>query len=272
LGATGKIGRSVVKQLLEMKSIDMTVVALVRDYDKAVQVLYDDFVVASKGNKKGPQLQIVEGNLVPPEELPGFVENTEEEDLWLETAQSAANFYGTRTEEYDNRDMLPDVNEALEEAIKDCTTVISCVGSVRPTNLWTDILARPFWRLLRSDVSRWCQDGRHPYYVHYVSTRKALGFAEREQLRREAAASAIAEEAEDVVETKSISVPKIRFIRISDLCVGHKPWGFVPLITNVFQSVIFRYQEMAEQLLDQSTMVETVVLRPGDLVDEERVS
>ena len=45
LDASGKIGRLVVKQLLEMKSIDMTVVALVHDYDEAVQVLYDDLVV-----------------------------------------------------------------------------------------------------------------------------------------------------------------------------------------------------------------------------------
>lgn len=268
LGATGKVGRLVVKQLLEMKSIEMTVVAFVRDYDKAVHVLYDDLVLAK--NKGGPKLQIVKGDLVPPEELPGFVENTEEEQAWLEKAESAAKFYDGKMNDYDNREFLPDVNEALEDAIKDCTTVISCVGSVRPTNLWTDILARPLWRLLRPDVSKWCQDRRHPYYVHYASTRKALGYAEREQLRREAAATALAE-AEDL-DPDEIHIPKIRFIRVSDLCVGQKPWHFVPLVTNIIQSVVFRYQEMAEQILDQSPHVETVVLRPGDLVDEERVS
>lgn len=28
---------------------------------------------------------------------------------------------------------------------------------------------------------------------------------------------------------------------------------------------------MTERLLDQSTLLETIILRPGDLVDEERV-
>lgn len=270
LGATGKIGRLVVRQLLEMPSIDMTVVALVRDADKAIRVLSDDYVVA-KRNKGGPKLQIVQGDLVPPEELPGFVEHTEEEIIWREKAQTAADYFGNHVKEYDNREDLPDVNEALEDAIKDCTTVISCVGSVRPTNLWTDVMARPLSRLLRPDVSKWCKDGRHPFYVHYASTRKALGYAEREQLRREAAAIALAE-ADGVDLDDMIQVPKIRFIRISDLCVGHKPWHFVPLVTNIIQSVVFRYQEMAEELLDRSVHVETIVLRPGDLVDEERVS
>jgi hypothetical protein len=271
LGATGKVGRLVVKQLLEMTSIDMTVVAFCRNYDKAISVLYDDMVVAKQGSNKGPRLQIVEGDLVPPEELPGFCDDdSEDEQVWMDMAQSASQFYGTSVKEYDNREMLPEINEALQDAIKDCTTVISCVGSVRATNVWTDFLARPFSRLLRPDVSTWCKDGRHPYYVHYVSTRKALGYAEREQLRREAAAMALAE-SEDL-EVDELSVPRIRFVRISDLCVGHKPWHFVPLVTNVIQSVVFRYHEMAEQLLDQSTMVETIVLRPGDLVDEERVS
>ena len=272
LGASGRIGRLVVKQLLEMKSVDMTIVALVRDYDKAVKVLYDDGeFAAARSSKKGPKLQIVQGDLVPPEDLPGFAGyDPDEEEVWLAKAESASKFYdGTTVKDYDNRDDLPDINESLEYAIKHSTTIISCVGSVRPTNIWTDVLARPFTRLLRPDVSRWCNDNRHPYYVHYASTRKALGYAEREQLRREAAAEAIEEER---MSDEKISVPKIRFIRISDLCVSQKPWDFVPLLTNIMRSVVFRYQEMAEQLLDQSALVETVVLRPGDLVDEERVS
>lgn len=272
LGATGRTGRLVVRQLLEKESVDMTIVAFVRDYDKAIRVLYDDILVA-RANKKGPELQIVEGDLVPPEELPGFcAENTEDEQVWREAADSAARYFGNKIGDYDNRELLPDINESLEEALKGCTTVISCLGSFRPTNLWTDVLARPFWRILRPDVSGWCNDSRHPYYVHYTSTRKALGCAEREQRRREAAAAALAENSKGDDESgQEVSVPRIRFIRISDLACSQRPWYFVPLVTNVVQSVVFRYHEMAEQLLGSSNLVETVVLRPGDLVDDERV-
>ncbi|CAJ1943116.1 unnamed protein product [Cylindrotheca closterium] len=265
LGATGRVGRHVIRQLLETGSKDMTIVALVRDYDKAIRLFYDDCIFA----RKGPSLQIVQGNLVPREELPGFSEEDADEEIFFQQkAASAAKFYGTNVSEYDNRELLPSLNEALESCIIDATSIISCVGSVRPTNLWHDVLARPLWRLLRSDVSKWCNDPRHPYYVHYLSTRKALAFAEREQRKREAAAMAIIEG--DEKEMDPIVVPRIRFIRISDLCVGARPWHFVPLVTNMVQSVVFRYQEMTERMLDQSTLVETVILRPGDLVDEER--
>ena len=88
-------------------------------------------------------------------------------------------------------------------------------------------------------------------------------------MRREAAAAVLAEESEEDDDNNNV-VPRIRFIRISDLCVGFKPFHFVPLVTNIIQSVVFRYQEMTEQLLDQSTAVETVILRPGDLTDDER--
>lgn len=273
LGATGRIGRNVVRQLMETKSVDMEIVAFVRSSDKAIRVLYEDQVVVPGGgksqNKRGPQLQIIEGDLVPPEELPGFVrDDTEDEQQWKETAKSAAGFYGNKVKDYDNREMLPDVNESLKDAIRDCTTIISCVGSVRRTHLWHDVLARPFVRLLKADVSSWCNDARHPFYVNYASTRKALGYAEREQVRREAAATAVAE-SEDL-DLNDIYVPRIRFIRISDLCVGYCPWDIVPVVANAVHSLTFRYQEMAEQLLEESSLVETVILRPGDLVDEER--
>mmetsp|Transcript_16979 Transcript_16979/g.41381 ORF Transcript_16979/g.41381 Transcript_16979/m.41381 type:complete len:571 (-) Transcript_16979:95-1807(-) len=265
LGATGRVGRHVVRQLLETGGKDMTIVALVRDYDKAIKLFYDDCIFA----RKGPSLQIVQGNLVPREELPGFSEQDPNEEVFFQQkAESAAKFYGTNVSEYDNREMLPSLNEALESCIVDATTIISCVGSVRPTNLWHDVLARPLWRLLRSDVSKWCKDPKHPYYTNYLSTRKALTLAEREQRKREAAVMALVED--DEKNKDPVVVPKIRFIRISDLCVGQKPWNFVPLVTNMMQSVVFRYQEMAERMLDQSTLLETIILRPGDLVDEER--
>lgn len=276
LGATGRIGRNVIRQLMEMKSVDMEIVAFVRNYDKAIRVLYDDRVAMSGGGsgnsnkqKRGPKLQIVEGDLVPPEELPGFVhDDTEDEHHWKETAGAAADYYGNKVNDYDNRELLPNINESLEDAIRDCTTIISCVGAVRRTHLWHDVLERPLVRLLRADVSSWCGDGRHPFYVNYASTRKALGYAEREQLRREAAATTLAEA--EGLDLDEIYVPRIRFIRISDLCVGHRPWDIVPVVANAFHSLVFRYHDMAERLLEDSSLVETVIIRPGDLVDEER--
>jgi hypothetical protein len=278
LGASGKVGRLVVQQLLE-SNVDMTVVAFVRDYDKACRVLYDDILVTKrsktgpggKGRSRGPNLQIVEADLVPPEELPGYED--EEETSWRKRAKSAASFYRNSVENYDDRDQISEgvqVNEALQEAVKGCTAIISCVGSVRPTNLWTDILERPILRLLRKDVSRWCKDARHPYYVNFASTRKALNYAEREQLRREAALTVSDSDDTQASTKEKESVPRIRFIRISDLCLASQPWSFVPLVTNTMHSMVFRYQDMAERLLEASSLIETVVLRPGDLVDEDR--
>lgn len=274
LGASGRIGRLVVRQLLDMKSLDATIIACTRHYDKACKVLYDDLSLASSSSsssKKGPRLRIVQADLVPPEELPGYLDH--DEDEWRQRAESAAQFFNTSMSDYDNRDESPvivDANEALQEAIQDCTTIISCVGSVRPTNIWTDLLARPLVRWLRPDVSKWCRDPRHPYYVQFASTRKLLGFAEREQLRRETAVE-MALEDEDEVRDEPVVVPKIRYIRISDNCLSQPVWEMVPLLTNIFRSMIFRYHDMAERLLASSTLVDTVTLRPGDLVDDERV-
>jgi hypothetical protein len=139
---------------------------------------------------KGPKLQIVLGDLIPPEELPAYKDD--EKRAWLKRATSAAKLYRTDVTDYDNRDEGndPEPDEGLAEAIRGCT-IISCVGSVRQTNLWTDFLARPVWRLMRKDVSDWYNDPRHPFYVHFHTTRKALHTAEREQLRREATAAVV---------------------------------------------------------------------------------
>jgi hypothetical protein len=313
LGASGRIGRRVVRQLLERPGLDATIVACCRDYDKACRVLYDDLLVLAshfRGDRgggrprKGPRLQIVQLDLVPPQELPGYSYNEEgaDEAEWRRRASSAAKFYRNSMKEYDDRDPSPILpapsgvvnNEALQDAIRGCTAIVSCVGAVRPTHLWSDILSRPVVRLLRPDVSSWCKDSRHPYYVHYRSTRKVLACAEREQLRREAAAAAAAAEPsasrnknrrlhpssrteDDGLEEENErevpptpKVPRIRFVRISDLCVSQPPWALVPWVVNVFWSLVFRYQDMAEQLLASSSVLETVVIRPGDLVDEIR--
>jgi hypothetical protein len=271
LGASGKIGRRVVKKFLEIEnSDDMLVVGVVRNYDKAIHVLYDDLVLAKP--KKGPRLQIIEGDLVPQEDLPAtsrFDDDDEEEEQWKLRAKSASSFYGNKVEDYDNRHLLPDANEALEEAIKDASIIISCVGDVRKMNLWSDAIARPFLRLLKKDVSGWCRDKSHPFYVHYATTRKALGYAEREQIRRQA--SLVADAEAQGVDPSNVQAPRVRFLRISDNSVAQPPWHFIPLVTNTMHSMVFRYQEMAENLLSRSELVDSVVIRPGDLVDDERV-
>jgi hypothetical protein len=272
LGASGLIGRLVVRQLLDMSHLDVTIVAFVRDYDKACRVLYDDLLVASS-QKRGPKLQIVQGDLVPLEDLPGYNGFEEEEQAWLKSKESAdASFEKNVKDDFDlkeSSDVGPD--EALREAIRDCSTIISCVGAVRRTNLWTDFLARPLWRLLRSDVRGWCSDARHPFYTHFHSTRKVLDLAEREQMRREAAAAYDNEDNDcSGADKEKRIVSRIRFIRISDLCVAQAPWNFVPVLTNILHSMVFRYQDMAERVLESSSLIETVILRPGDLVDEER--
>jgi len=265
LGATGRTGRHVIKKLLDI-GIEMEIVAIVRDLDKAIRVLCEEEALV---RVKGPKLTIVQGDLVPPEELPGFDPDKEEDEIrWRETAKSAADFYNNSVDDYDNREMAPDINESLQDAIRDCTTIISCVASVRRTHIWHDVVARPFFRLLKADVSSWCKDGRHPFYVNFVSTRKALGYAEREQVRREAAVATMAEE--QGLDPEEIFVPRIRFIRISNLCVTYRPWHIESLVANSVNSIAFRYQEMTEQLLEDSSSVETVILRPGDLTDEER--
>ncbi|GAX13417.1 hypothetical protein FisN_34Lh016 [Fistulifera solaris] len=266
LGATGKIGRLVVRQLLETNG-EATIVAVVHDYDKACRVLYDDLITVNK--KKQPALQIVEANLVPPEELPGYRdtdEEEEEEEEWRKRASSAAAFYGTSIQDYNNQHAYP-ADEVLEDAIRGCTAIISCVGSVRPTNLWTDFLL--LWRVWRKDVSAWCSDARHPYYVHYRSTRKALALAEKEQLRRQSLQTL---QEDDTLKRKTDNkVPsRIRFVRISDLCLQQQPWHFVPLLTNIMHSMVFRYQDMTEQLLQSCNLIDTIILRPGDLSDDER--
>ncbi|KAL7579788.1 hypothetical protein ACA910_021922 [Epithemia clementina (nom. ined.)] len=293
LGATGKVGRLVIRQLLESSELQAgaTVVAFCRDYDKACRVLYDDLVVANN-QRRGPKLQIIQGDLLSKDEVcsaPSKTNSNDDDDddddnvdesEWLQRAKSAAAFYGTAVSSYndgktssDNDD--DDGNQALRDAIAGCSAIISCVGSVRPTNAWTDFVVRPLIRLLRKDVSGWCSDARHPYYTTYISTKKAVEFAEEEQKRRQVAFEAHnkgngSEEGQTEEYSQQPGPPRIRFVRISDLALEQKPWHLVPLVANVLHSMVFRYQDMAEQVLEESKLLDTVVIRPGDLVDDER--
>ena len=60
---------------------------------------------------------------------------------------------------------------------------------VREISLLAGLLCAAPLALVSTDVSDWCKDARHPYYIHFCSTRKALRLAEREQKQREAAAA-----------------------------------------------------------------------------------
>lgn len=270
LGASGRIGRLVVQQLMERKDIDMTVIAFVRDLGKANWALFDEMLVPRYVKKKGPELQLVLGDLVPPQEMASFTDREEEKD-WKRRATSASKYFGNKMKDYDNREYMPESNEALEEAISGASTIISCVGAVRLSNVWTDYIC--FWRLFRHDVSKWCRDPKHPYYVHYESTRKALDYAEREQLKQDQARRNETEVDDDnrVATKKKKQAPdRIRFIRISDLVLSKNPYTFIPVFTNMIQSMVFRYQDMAERVLEESSLVDTVILRPGDLTDADR--
>ena len=252
----------------------MTVVAFVRDLGKANWALFDEMLVPRYVKKKGPELQLVIGDLVPREEMARFYDREEEKD-WKRRAKSAARFFGTKVKDYDNRELIPECNEALQEAIQGASTIISCVGATRFSNVWSDYVC--FWRLFQRDVSKWCRDPKHPYYVHYQSTRKALDYAEREQWKRDQARRETKGENDKGVTNKEgtsmeQTPDRIRFIRISDLVLSKSPWTFVPVFTNMLQSMVFRYQDMTERLLEESSLVDTVILRPGDLTDEERVS
>ncbi|KAL7522566.1 hypothetical protein ACHAWX_007579 [Stephanocyclus meneghinianus] len=212
---------------------------------------------------------------------------------------------------------------ALAEAIAGSTALVSCVGSCCPTNFWTDYIRVPIMRILRRDVSKWCSDRNHPYYVHYLTTRRILEEAEKEQRRREAwmefererakleeqlekkrtmheekgFESSIAREFErkrhnlgkvdsyynsvlfvDLMAENNSTMPlklaamtdRIKFIRISDVNVGRNPWRLGNVLANVFRSLVFRYEDMGEKLLKQSQLVDTIVLRVGDVTGEER--
>lgn len=307
MGATGGVGRHVVRQLMST-NVDMTVVAFCRNYDKALETLYegagdtddDDRGGASgrslvqRKSKRGPKLEIVVGDLVDRSSV--FNYKDEEDEIEVEfnstTLASVRRYYGddAADEVYKaspkrNAEETADAHEALKQAIKDCTAIISCVGTVRPTNPWTDYVMNPL-RIFRK-ASRWCSDPRHPYYVNYQSTREALALAEEEQERRnveiekfEQAEEEMAREAAKMgrsyVPANGRSNPKkgpvelIKFVRISDLAVSIRPWEVVSLFTNIGRSLVFRDQEKCEILLENSKLIDTVTLRPGDLIDTPR--
>mmetsp|Transcript_7674 Transcript_7674/g.12027 ORF Transcript_7674/g.12027 Transcript_7674/m.12027 type:complete len:537 (-) Transcript_7674:1-1611(-) len=286
LGASGRIGRCVVQQLLDRKDLDITIVAVVRNLSRTHKALFDEEYLVPRitvPRKHGPSLKLVLGDLVPPTSLPKA--RKEEEKDWKRRARSATNFFkGTSIADYDNISQNPlEENLTLEEALKDASVVISCVGAVRPS--WNDLLWGGGIRLLfPGKIRKWCNDARHPFYIHYETTRQALEYLEKMQSQKDEAAAA----AKDEDEKQKLSLTttgenqskqqqldknrRVRFIRVSDLMLSRPAWSFVAIWTNLFQSMVFRYQDMTERILQESPYIDTITLRPGDLTDEDRDS
>ena len=204
LGASGRIGRRVLKKLLA-SGIDLDVVAFVRSRDRLDQVLYDeeDVVVGTMSNNKaGPKLHVVEADVVSRRDVFRKTFETDDEteqlDNWVTKAktyfQSRGWSYANSTEIHsleDDEKVESDVEiiesgeEALREAVSGSTVIISCLNTLRASGIWSDFLRVPFVRVFRTDASMWCGDGTHPYYVNYLSTKKVLQFAEEEQRKRD---------------------------------------------------------------------------------------
>lgn len=284
LGSTGKVGRRVIRQLMALET-DMTIVAFVRDYERACDVLYDELII--ERTSKGPKLQLVVMDLVPPSYVAGFKPEREKEDDEddndeEEYSVSASRFYKNDIKEYDYRaskeDDAIDLDPylPLKDAISNATAVISTIGTVRTTVPFIDYLLKP-WRIFLSP-GKWCQDPRHPYYVNYMVHKIVLQHAEEAQRQRNREVRLwnnnqkrkASKETQKNVDSKVKKHDKIRVVRISDHCVANPAYGLVNVVTNIFRSLVFRYQEKCEKLLSSSTLVDTIILRPGDLVDDIR--
>lgn len=268
LGSTGRIGRLIIRKLMAIP--DITVVAFARDYDRACEVLYDE--LTTQNNEVNLQLKVVD--LVPDQFVAGYESTDDDDDE--EFAVSASRFYQNDIEEYGSRSRKDDEFDLnpylkLQDAMTNATAIISTVGTVRTTLPFADYVFKP-WRIFTSP-EKWCKDKRHPYYVNYMFHQKLLEYAEEEQRRRnkiwrtwEASKSV-----NDNLEEESVKkVDKLRIIRISDLCLAAPAWNFVTVMTNICRSLVFRYQEKCEKLLLSSNLVDVIILRPGDLVDNVR--
>jgi hypothetical protein len=270
LGSTGRIGRLIIRKLIAVP--DVTVVAFARDYDKACEVLYDE--LTDQNSHVNLQLKIMD--LVPKQFVAGYKPSDEEDDDDEEFAVSASRFYqndieeyGLRSKKHDDIDLNPYLT--LQDAMKNATAVISTVGTVRTTVPFADYIFKP-WRIFTSP-EKWCKDKKHPYYVNYMFHKKLLEYAEEEQRRRNKIwrtweASRSVDDGTD--EESMTNVDKLRIIRISDLCLAAPAWNFVTVMTNICRSLVFRYQEKCEKLLLSSTLVDVIIIRPGDLVDDVR--
>ncbi len=315
---------------------------------------------SSNNHNVGPRLHVVVGDVIARTDVYRGTFETREETIqlnewvgkaheffsekgWIRTnnnnatnstsSSSSSSINSLQDENQINKDvqMIEAGNEALEEAISGATIIISCLSSLhRYSNLWTDYIRVPFLRVFRQDVSKWCADSTHPYYIHYLSTKKILEVAEREQVKRDAynelererllleeqirrgRKKLMGEEEEEGFESEiaaglrkkrssnrrkqlrrnydylvagedAVELPtngitpsstdRIKFIRISHSMVGRNPFRLVSIVTNVLRSQVTRFEFLGENLLKESKLIDTIILRPGDEVtDIERDS
>jgi len=285
LGSTGRIGRRIIRQLMALQS-DITVVAFVRNYERACEVLYDELIIQRES--KGPKLQLVVMDLVPSCHVAGYIESDDKEEEdddndEHEFAVSASRFYNNDISEYhvpaSKKDDAVDLDPylPLQSAITNATAVISAIGTVRTTVPFADYLFKP-WRIFMNTGS-WCKDKTHPYYVNYMVHKKLLEYCEDAQRKRNREwrvwQNSERRKASRHVDDKgdndqSEKVDRIRIVRITDHCLSNPAWDIVNVLTNAFRSLVFRYQEKCEKLLSKSNLVDTIILRPGDLLDDLR--
>lgn len=192
VGATGRVGRIVVNQLLEK---NQPVRALIRNTTKA-QKLFG-------ANINGTS------------------------SLELITADLG---------HYDDKECA----QTLERAVIGCDSIISVSGTLRFSKL-TDFLP---WRLLRTNVTSWCNDDRrHPYYPNYQAQVLLINLAAKYNISR--------------------------FVRVTGLSVGLPAFNPVSILFSGLLSMTSRYHALTEQYL-RSSAVPYVILRPGGLTNSKR--
>jgi hypothetical protein len=129
----------------------------------------------------------------------------------------------------------------LEKAVDGCEAVISVSGTVRFSKI-TDFMLP--WRFLRTDVSSWA-DSSHPYFCNYKAQCFLVDLAEKYNVKR--------------------------FVRLTGLSTGYSIFNPVTVIFSSLLSLTTRYHFLCEKYLHNSR-VPHVIVRPGALMDGERVS
>lgn len=130
---------------------------------------------------------------------------------------------------------------SLDAAVQGCQSVVSVSGALRFSKL-SDFLP---WRIFQFDASQWCDDTSHPYFVNYQAQKILIDLAAEHQCSR--------------------------FVRLTGLSSGYSPFNLVSMIFASVGSMTTRYQFALEQYL-RNSKVPYVIIRPGGLAEEERVS
>jgi len=131
--------------------------------------------------------------------------------------------------------------QVLQEAVSGCDAILSVSGTSRLSR-FTDFLP---WRLFR-DASKWTEDTSHPYYANYKAQCMLVDCAKKD---------------------KGVS----RFVRLTGLSTGYSAFHPVSVIFSAILSMTSRYHFLMEEYLRHSGLP-YVILRPGGLMEEDRVS